>query len=92
MFSVEQHEWPIEPFLQGADMLNVVEFASSEALDLFIPHAGGPGRLPGDYLWSNQRLPYAQSGQWGYFRVLPSGDQRILGLTGRSQPRLTESR
>ena len=37
--------------------------------------------MPGDYVWSNQRLPYAQSGQWGYLRVLPAGDSRIKALT-----------
>jgi hypothetical protein len=34
----------------------------------------------------------AQSGQWGYFRVLPAGDQRILVLGDRQQPRIAESR
>jgi hypothetical protein len=82
MFSVERHEWPIEPFMRGADMISVVEFAGSETLDAFLPSAGGPFRLPGDYVWSNQRLPYSQSGQWGYLRVLPTGDQRIKPLTG----------
>ncbi len=90
MFSVEQHEWPIEPFLAGADLISVVEFASSEALDVFIRTAGGPSRLPGDYLWSNQRLPYAQSGQWGLLRVLPTGDQRILPLSAGERPRVAE--
>jgi hypothetical protein len=33
-------------------------------------------------VYSNQRLPYSQSGQWGYVRVLPSGDQRLLPLHG----------
>src|SRR5207245_10721243 len=47
----------------------------------FIPSAGGPYRLPGDYVWGNQRLPYSQSGQWGYFRVLPTGDSHILPLS-----------
>ncbi len=37
--------------------------------------------MPGDYVWSNQRLPYAQSGQWGYLRVLPPGDNRIKRLS-----------
>ena len=82
MFSVERHEWPIEPFMPGADMISVVEFAGSETLDAFIPSAGGPFRMHGDYVWSNQRLPYSQSGQWGYLRVLPAGDQRIKPLTG----------
>lgn len=63
-------------------MISVVEFSGSETLDAFLPSAGGPFRLPGDYVWSNQRLPYSQSGQWGYLRVLPSGDQRIKALSG----------
>jgi len=82
MFSVEGHEWPIEPYMPGADMISVVEFSGSETLDVFLRQgSGGPYRLVGDYLWSNQRLPYTQSGQWGYFRVLPAGDQRILPLS-----------
>ncbi len=82
MFSVEKHEWPIEPFMRGADMISVVEFSGSEVLDAFIPSAGGPYRMSGDYVYSNQRLPYSQSGQWGYLRVLPAGDQRLLPLAG----------
>jgi manganese oxidase len=82
MFSVEKHEWPIEPFMRGADDISVVEFSGSEAIDAFIRSAGGPYRLEGDYVWSNQRLPYSQSGQWGYLRVLPAGDQRLLPLGG----------
>jgi FtsP/CotA-like multicopper oxidase with cupredoxin domain len=82
MFGVEGHEWPIEPYMPGADMISVVEYAGSEVLDVFLRQgAGGPYRQAGDFLWSNQRLPYTQSGQWGYFRVLPVGDQRILPLT-----------
>ncbi|MBI4400491.1 MAG: multicopper oxidase domain-containing protein [Nitrospirae bacterium] len=82
MFSVESHEWPIEPYMPGADMISVVEYSGSETLDVFLRGgAGGPYRLVGDYLWSNQRLPYTQSGQWGYFRVLPAGDQRVLPLS-----------
>jgi hypothetical protein len=82
MFSVEQHEWPIEPFMRGADRISVVEFSGSETIDAFIPAAGGVYRMVGDYVWGNQRLPYSQSGQWGYLRVLPAGDERILPLGG----------
>jgi hypothetical protein len=82
MFSVEKHEWPIEPFMRGADQISVVEFSGSETIDAFINSAGGPYRLAGDYVWSNQRLPYSQSGQWGYLRVLPADDQRLLPLSG----------
>src|SRR5215217_3053381 len=82
MFAVEKHEWPIEPFMGGADDISVVEFGGSETLDAFIKSAGGPYRMTGDYVWSNQRLPYSQSGQWGYFRILPVSDQRLLPLNG----------
>ena len=84
MFTVEKHEWPIEPFLPGADMISTVEFSGSEGLDVFLPSAGGKWSMAGDYVWSNGRLPYSQSGQWGYLRVLPANDQRILPLEGSS--------
>ncbi len=69
--------------MPGADMISAVEFAGSEVLDVFLRGgAGGPYRLVGDYVWSNARLPYVQSGQWGYLRVLPATDRRILPLRG----------
>jgi hypothetical protein len=81
MFQVEGHEWPIEPYMPGADMISVVEFGGSETLDVFLRQgAGGPAGIPGDYIWANARLNYQQAGQWGYLRVLPAGDQRILPL------------
>jgi hypothetical protein len=81
VFSLEGHEWPLKPNMVGADMLSSSEFGSSENLDVFLKEgAGGPFRIPGDYLWQNHRMPYAQAGQWGYLRVVPAGDRRILPL------------
>ncbi|NKB80417.1 MAG: LysM peptidoglycan-binding domain-containing protein [Nitrospirales bacterium] len=91
MFTIEKHEWPIEPFLPGADMISVVEFAGSEGIDAFVSSAGGVYALPGDYVYGNARLPYSQSGQWGYLRVLPAGDQRILPLGG-AMPGIKEAK
>ena len=46
----------------------------------------------GNFVWSNQRLPYTQSGQWGYLRVLPAGDARIQPLgAGGSGARQAEA-
>jgi len=90
MFGVEGHEWPIEPYMPGADMISVVEYAGSETLDVFIRGgAGGPYRQVGDFVYGNARLPYSQSGQWGYLRVLPAGDSRIqpLGAHGTGAKR-----
>ena len=64
-------------------MLSSLQFGGSEYLDVFLKEgAGGPFHLPGDYIWQNHRMPYAQAGQWGYMRVLPVGDKRILPLNG----------
>jgi len=49
---------------RGLDQL--VEFSGSETLDAFCV-SGGPYRLPGDYVYSNQRLPYS-SRPVGYVR------------------------
>jgi len=59
-------------------------------LDVFIRGgAGGPYHQTGDFVWSNNRLPYAQSGQWGYLRVLPTSDSRLqpLGTAGAGAKR-----
>jgi FtsP/CotA-like multicopper oxidase with cupredoxin domain len=81
VFSLEGHEWPLKPDMEGADMMSSSEFGSSENLDVLLKDgAGGPFHLPGDYLWQNHRMPYTQAGQWGYLRVLPAGDRRILPL------------
>jgi hypothetical protein len=81
IFSIEGHEFPLKPNMEGADMLSSEEFGGSENLDAYIKEgAGGPFHIPGDYVWQNHRMPYAQAGQWGYLRVLPVGDRRILPL------------
>jgi hypothetical protein len=80
VFSLEGHEWPLKPDMEGADLMSSSEFGSSENLDVVLASAGGPFRLPGDYLWQNHRMPYTQAGQWGYLRVLPAGDRRLLPL------------
>jgi hypothetical protein len=81
VFSIEGHEWPFKPNMVGADMLSSLQFGGAEVLDVYLKEgAGGPFRLPGNYVWQNHRMPYAAAGQWGYLRVLPEGDLRILPL------------
>ncbi|MEW6324959.1 MAG: multicopper oxidase domain-containing protein [Nitrospirota bacterium] len=83
IFSIEGHEWPFKPNMEGADMLSSLQFGSAEYLDVYLKEgAGGPFALPGDYVWQNHRMPYAAAGQWGYLRVLPAGDRRVLPLHG----------
>ena len=69
MFSVEKHEWPIEPFMRGADQISVVEFAGSETLDAFIPSAGGS-------------LPRCRATTSGATSGCPTRNQASGGISG----------
>jgi FtsP/CotA-like multicopper oxidase with cupredoxin domain len=82
MFGIEAHEWPLKPMMVGADLQSSTEFGSGSSLDIYLKEAGGPFHLPGVYLWQNNRMPYAQAGQWGYLKVLPAGDRGVLPLNG----------
>ena len=78
-FSVEGHQWPLEPELAGTEMLEAEHFGGTEALEVNVT-AGGTYATPGDYVWMNHRLAYAEAGQWGILRVLPPRDGRIAAL------------
>ncbi len=82
IFSIEGHQWPLKVNMEGADLMGAAEFGSAEVIDAWIT-AGGPYHLPGAYIWQNHRMPFAQAGQWGYLKVLPKGDLRILPLNSR---------
>ncbi len=58
----------------GAELLEVQQFGPSDTLELNFT-AGGPHAIPGDYMWSSERMPYAIAGQWGVLRVLPKRDE-----------------
>jgi hypothetical protein len=72
VFSVEGHRWPREPGRQGTSRPGSAELGGLEALTLRLDGgAGGPDRLPGDYLYGDHRGPYQEAGLWGLFRVRP---------------------
>ncbi len=74
-FSVEGHQWPLEPDVSGAEMLEVQQFGPTDTLELnFV--AGGPHGLVGDYMWSSERMTYSSVGQWGILRVLSDQPRR----------------
>jgi hypothetical protein len=92
VFSLEGHEFPLKPSMVGADMQSSIEFGGGEGLEIYLKDgAGGPFHIPGVYIWQNHRMPYAQAGQWGYLRVLPAGDTRLLPLTGGVGARTAEA-
>ena len=80
MFGVEGHEWPIEPYMPGADMISVVEYAGSEVLDVFIRGARVDRTVRLEISCGRTAAADAQSGQWGYLRVLPTSDSRLQPL------------
>jgi len=78
-FSIENHQWPLEPDVRGSEMLEVQQFGPTTTLEINIA-AGGPYAIPGDYMWISERMTYAVVGQWGVMRVLPKGlDERPHG-------------
>ena len=79
MFNVDGHQWRRHLNQKGSDMIDVEEFGGGEYIQAFF-NAGGTYKNPGTYLWLNARTPYQQAGQWGYLKVLPSGDRGILPL------------
>jgi hypothetical protein len=90
LFTVDGHEWPHEPYMQGADQVSTMEFGGSEVINTYLTGgAGGPNKIVGDYLWKNQRPAFANAGQWGLFKVMPIEDQRILPLMPQVPSRKT---
>ena len=88
IFSLEGHQWKLEPDMEGSEMLEAAQLGGTGVLEVNIV-AGGPQKIPGDYVYMNHRLAYAEAGQWGLLRVLGSnamvrgpkvGDRRIVAL------------
>jgi hypothetical protein len=69
VFSIEGHSWPQEPGRQGTNMLSSVLLGGLETTTIDLASAGGPARLPGNYLYGDHREPYREAGLWGLFRV-----------------------
>ena len=76
VFSLEGHQWPLEPGRAGSDMLNSVQVGGLDALTI-VPDRGAGGRtgLPGDYIYGDHREPYREAGLWGIFRVYQQGQE-----------------
>ncbi len=79
VFSVEGHDWALTPSLPGSDIVSSRLLQSGGALNLELRHAGGAQGRPGDYLWSNHRMPFLEAGQWGLLRILPKQPDAAFG-------------
>ncbi len=59
----------------------------SERFDLVVPAAGGPQRMPGDYLYYSGRTFKLREGSWGILRVRDRSDtDGLRRLPGHEQP------
>ena len=85
MFNLDGHQWRRHMDQEGSDMIDTEQFGAGEYIQAYF-NAGGTYKNPGTYLWFNARTPYQQAGQWGYMKVLPSGDRSILPL-GKVKPK-----
>lgn len=75
VFSIEGHQWPLDPDMKGSDLLSSVQIGGVETLNIIVAGgAGGRAKAPGDYLYGDHRLPYREAGLWGLLRVYAEGD------------------
>jgi hypothetical protein len=74
VFTLEGHQWPLEPARPGSDLLSSIQVGALEVITISpVQGAGGPAGLPGDYLYGDHREPYRDAGLWGIFRVYAPG-------------------
>jgi len=80
---VDGHWFRAEPYDPSSPPVGTVHLGISERYDLAIPAAGGPQRLPGDYLYYSGRTFKLEEGSWGLFRVHPAeGGEGLEKLPG----------
>ncbi|MGQ4733140.1 hypothetical protein ACUN3E_36480 [Streptomyces sp. Ju416(a)] len=67
------HSFPLEPGMKGSQTVSTRTVTAGETIDAQLGKAGGTAGHTGDYLFADARLPFAEAGMWGIFRVLPAG-------------------
>jgi hypothetical protein len=92
------HRFAAERFNRNGTLTDAMTTGISERFDYVLDGgAGGPRRLPGDYLYYSSRSMEMQSGAWGIFRVHDRREPDLQPLPGRSPrggngfPQLTET-
>jgi len=83
---LDGHPFPFEPFAERSTWSVSTAIGISERSDLYVPSAGGPHALPGDYLLRNGRIFKLEEGSWGLIRVTEAGDAALQSLPGVTPP------
>jgi hypothetical protein len=73
-FHLDGHTFRAESSSARSPPVSTIHVGISERYDLSVPAAGGPQRLPGDYLYYNGRSFKLHEGSWGLLRVLGASD------------------
>jgi FtsP/CotA-like multicopper oxidase with cupredoxin domain len=74
-FQVAGHSFPLDHGVAGSQLIESRALGGGETFDaLLVNGAGGATGATGDYEYNMGREPLIQSGDWGIFRVLPSGN------------------
>ena len=75
VFTIEGHQWPLEPAMAGSDLVSSVQVGPVETLNIILDGgAGGRFQVHGEYVYGDRRMPYREAGLWGILRVLVPGD------------------
>ncbi|WP_035795557.1 cupredoxin domain-containing protein [Kitasatospora mediocidica] len=72
-FTVSGHTFPMDPLLQGSQLMTARTVTAGETIDARIGKAGADHGYTGDYLFSDARMGFVEAGMWGILRVLPDG-------------------
>ena len=79
---LDGHAFRLEPQNSRAPPVNTVDVGISERFDLFVPAAGGPQGMAGDYLYYNGRSFKLREGSWGILRVYDGSHTGLERLPG----------
>jgi hypothetical protein len=82
---VDGHWFRAESWSATSPPINTIRVGISERYDLVIPAAGGPQRMPGDYLYYSGRPFKLHEGSWGLVRVHSAGEGGLVALPGHEQ-------
>ncbi len=82
---IEGHWFRTEPWSETSPPVSTVRVGISERFDLVVPAAGGPQRMPGDYLYANGRPSKLAEGSWGLVRVYGPGEGGLRPLPGHER-------
>ncbi len=80
-FVVSGHVYPLEPDMDGSQLMTSRTFTAGQTLDAWVVGgAGGTNAFTGDYAYRDSRQPFTAAGLWGIFRVQQPGSSDVIPL------------